>query len=519
MPPAQLPLLFTPNVMRIWTSELASAERYLHKAALNLAKDVQNTVKTNPTVGFALLSALVKGKGDFDKVTKTKTVETIMGSLNEEGVRDYIEYLKNIILGEEQNGWVVSCAIAAVLIARADNAGLEERRQWALTQIYGLYKNHKVPKSDAVIASTLDFLLVHGFFIVRKTDKKSAISALHSAPKPALSETTAAATRSKFFSCLVELTTAPITSKDKDGKAHQPGCDASGRLWLRRVIDTLIQVEGDSKHAELVMDADDEIKKLRKEAVSTLAQLDKKSKVDAEVARGVEILLSFSLLQTYDESEDALELLEEVNGAAQRMFKIGSQATEEDEHPPIDTLLDVLIALLEKGSAGLKDLGKLVVGMVGSAFTLSTVEHLVAVSSIHTLRRVTAHLSNSNKLLPKLSKWTRTRMELRSRQRMDRTMPRTMMRMTRARVARRRATTTKMRPIWRLTRSSGGESRKHWPELVSTWTRMPRRAATMTQMRRCGTTSRCSRWMISWPRSSDSAPMLANRPTSSVSVT
>ena len=104
MPPAQLPLLFTPNVMRIWTSELASAERYLHKAALNLAKDVQNAVKTNPTVGFALLSALVKGKGDFDKVTKTKTVETIMGSLNEEGVRDYIEYLKNIILGEEQNG-------------------------------------------------------------------------------------------------------------------------------------------------------------------------------------------------------------------------------------------------------------------------------------------------------------------------------------------------------------------------------------------------------------------------------
>lgn len=90
--------------MRIWTSELASAERYLHKAALNLAKDVQNAVKTNPTVGFALLSALVKGKGDFDKVTKTKTVETIMGSLNEEGVRDYIEYLKNIILGEEQNG-------------------------------------------------------------------------------------------------------------------------------------------------------------------------------------------------------------------------------------------------------------------------------------------------------------------------------------------------------------------------------------------------------------------------------
>lgn len=412
------------------------------------------------------------------------------------------------------------CVGQFLLTASTDNAGLEERRQWALTQIYGLFKNHKVPKSDAVIANTLDFLLVHGFFIVRKTDKKSPVVALRSAPKPALSETTAAATRSKFFSCLVELTTAPVASKDKDGKAHQQGCNASGRLWLRQAIDTLTQVEGDSKHAELVLDADDEIKKLRKEAVSTLAQLDKKSKVDAEVARGVEILLSFSLLQTYDESEDALELLEEVNGAAQRMFKIGSKATEEDEHPPIDTLLDVLIALLEKGSAGLKDLGKLVVGMVGSAFTLSTVEHLVAVSLTPLPRLIPAHISNLSRPHPKPSRWTRTRTVLKSTPVTSRMMPRTTMKMmrTRARAARRRVMTRRMRPTWRSTPSSGGEYRRRWLELASTLTRTPRTGAMTSRTRRCGTTSRCSRWTINWLKFSDSVPMPASRATSSVST-
>lgn len=107
MPAEQLPLLFTPNVMRNWTSELASSERYLHKSAVNLAKQVQDTVKENPTVGFALLSALLKGKGDFDKVTKTKTVENIMNSLSEEGVKQYVAYLQAIVVGgEEKNGYV-----------------------------------------------------------------------------------------------------------------------------------------------------------------------------------------------------------------------------------------------------------------------------------------------------------------------------------------------------------------------------------------------------------------------------
>jgi DNA polymerase phi len=88
-------------------NNLSSPDRYLHKAALGIAKSVQDVVKQNPKVGFTLLSTLVgkNGRQDFDKVTKTKTVESIMGSLNGKGVGEYATYLQGLVLAtDEQNG-------------------------------------------------------------------------------------------------------------------------------------------------------------------------------------------------------------------------------------------------------------------------------------------------------------------------------------------------------------------------------------------------------------------------------
>ena len=93
--------------MRCWMNNLSSPDRYLHKAALQIARVVQDVVKTNPTVGFTLLAALIgkHGRPDFDRVTKTKTVESIMGSLTVEGVTDYVNYLQGLIVAnEEKNG-------------------------------------------------------------------------------------------------------------------------------------------------------------------------------------------------------------------------------------------------------------------------------------------------------------------------------------------------------------------------------------------------------------------------------
>lgn len=59
------------------------------------ANDIQAVVKTNPTIGFTLILQLtgVNGSHQFDKLTKTKTVETILTSMTQDGIQSYIEYL------------------------------------------------------------------------------------------------------------------------------------------------------------------------------------------------------------------------------------------------------------------------------------------------------------------------------------------------------------------------------------------------------------------------------------------
>jgi len=385
---ASVPLVFTPNFMRSWINNLSSSERYLHKAAVSAAKVVQDHVKASPAAGFTLLSQLVgkHGRPDFDRVTKTKTVESIMANLTPEGVSDYVAYLENVILGGDDK----------------DASALEDRRTWALDQMIALTRNGAVPKTDEWVSRVLDFLLVHGFFIVRKADKKSKIQAvsfdsfdgansqLHNIAKPPFSEATAATARARFASALVEVTAA-VPPKDS---GRTQGADTSGKLWLTHALETVTALEANKKNVEIVTDADEEIKQIRTQALDVLKTL---ANQKSEPARGAQILISFLVLQSYDEVEDALDLLEDAVGAARDLFKAketkkekkskrksdaAEAAAAEDAPPPVDALLDVLIALLDKNSADMRTLANLVFGMVSSEFTTSSIQHLIAVSRL-----------------------------------------------------------------------------------------------------------------------------------------
>ena len=52
-------------------------------------------MKNSPKIGFSLILQLtgVNGSRQFDKLTKTKTVESILTSMDDDGIRSYIDYL------------------------------------------------------------------------------------------------------------------------------------------------------------------------------------------------------------------------------------------------------------------------------------------------------------------------------------------------------------------------------------------------------------------------------------------
>jgi DNA polymerase phi len=68
------------------------------------AEQIQSVTKSNPLVGFTLLSQLVgrHGSHNFDRLTQTKTVEGIMGNLSGDAVGDYVTYLKGLFYEQEE---------------------------------------------------------------------------------------------------------------------------------------------------------------------------------------------------------------------------------------------------------------------------------------------------------------------------------------------------------------------------------------------------------------------------------
>lgn len=104
---------------------------------------------------------------------------------------------------------------------------------------------------------------------------------------------------------------------------RRQGCDAEGRLWFQNSLEKIGHLEGDSSHVDVILDADEEIKSAREWALRTSANLrnvrmsaippltiSQSQTYQGEVARGVEILLLYAVLQSYDENSDAMDVLE-----------------------------------------------------------------------------------------------------------------------------------------------------------------------------------------------------------------
>ncbi|KAI0648248.1 DNA polymerase phi-domain-containing protein [Trametes meyenii] len=374
-----MPMIFTKNFMRSWINHLSNSDRYLHKAARQVVADIQNVVKGNPRIGFSLILQLtgVNGSRQFDKLTKTKTVESILTSMDEEGIQSYIGFLLKQVDDEQSS-------------QTADIQALNTRRVWIIEQLAALIRNGAIPKSDAWIQTILDWLAVHGLFIVTKRSEKSAILALRSIPTPAFSEELRSNCRERLLGCLAELTAQTTLVKVDDSKAAKVTAVASdGKFWVTRVLSTIEGLEKDAKHVRSLSEIDPDEAELRQKAHHILARLKDVPEDRREAAKGVDLLLSSTLLHQYcaDEDDADAEALESCIDGASRLFpteskkgkksrkSMGEDKGKEKELPaPIDVLVDTVIGFLEKGTAYMRAVANQVFLLLSSSVQESTID-------------------------------------------------------------------------------------------------------------------------------------------------
>ncbi|GJE98126.1 DNA polymerase phi-domain-containing protein [Phanerochaete sordida] len=378
---ADLPLLFTKNFMRSWINHLSNSDRYLHKIAKQVANDIQNAVKSNPTVGFTLILQLtgVHGSQQFDKLTKTKTVETILTNMNNDGIQSYIEYLLKQVNDEQGS-------------KATDIQALNARRAWIVDQLAALIRNGAIPKDDQWVQTILDWFTVHGLFAIKKKSEKSKFAALREPPSPVFSDSLRKACRERLLSSLADLTAHATVIKTDDKTAKVAAAASDGQFWVSKVLSTIEQLEKDTKHATLLSEIDEDEQGIREKARELAERLHKLSEKD-DAAKGAELLLAATLLHQYcadDAEEGDMEALESCIDAASRMFpaetkkpkkarkSAAAEGADDDAPEPVDVLVDTVIGFLEKATAYMRAVANQVFALLAGAVKESTVDLILA---------------------------------------------------------------------------------------------------------------------------------------------
>ncbi|VDB99939.1 unnamed protein product [Peniophora sp. CBMAI 1063] len=369
---SDVPMLFTKNFMRTWMNHLTQSDRYLHKFAKQISTSIHEVVKKDPKIGFAFVLQLTGVHGDqqFDKLTKTKTVESILTTMDVEGIQGYIKHLLSQV--DAING--------------EDAQVTNSRRSWIIEQFTSLVKNGSIPKDDAWVQLVLDWLVVHGIFVVKKKSEKGAIP-LH-VPSPAFTDDLRKQSRDRLLACLADLTLHQTTIKPSDGKTTKvTGVASDGRYWVSRVVSSINQLAQDTKHVKAVVEFDDDDNAALEKAEGVL----RASKGEGEERQGAELSLGSAVLLQRVGAEDATSTLETCADAVHKLLSPPKKSpkkkskkptpdtdAEENEPEPIDVLVDIIIGFLEKSTAFTRAVGNQSFGLLSGAVKASTLDLVLA---------------------------------------------------------------------------------------------------------------------------------------------
>ncbi|KAG0178693.1 DNA-directed DNA polymerase [Apophysomyces sp. BC1034] len=385
--PEQMPLIFTENFMRTFINNLSSDVRYLNKAAKHTATVLQRVADSNKQVGFALIIQLLgkHGHQNFDRITRTKTVENLLPTMDAEGIKSYLEYLAQIFIKSDAGS--------------DDSKQSDSRREWALNQMTLLITNTKIPKEEEWVASLVQFLMVYAFFDCKTNATKGSFFKNFRKPSPALSESVQKFCKERFQAVLVALSKLPPSQKIKEMPGsilktrRLDGFTNDGELWVYQVYQTYEKLQKDGKKFLSLVKLSKESQELSKKAAEVVDKLreqlvkDNQENSHESLERGFEILLVNMILHLLIDEEEAQSVLGDLLDCYEKTFankkpkaKKSKKAadTEEEQQPePVEVIVDILVSFLTNVSPVLKNLAEQVFEIFSHKITKQSLQMLL----------------------------------------------------------------------------------------------------------------------------------------------
>ncbi|KAI9766380.1 MAG: DNA-directed DNA polymerase [Candelina submexicana] len=339
----QLSMIFTKNLKKCLVNQLASSDRYLHKAALDTLRTMHARVDqpgqlwpeswpdkfraglSDPDLAARFLYDLqhVDGGLLFDQVTKTKTIEKLLRQARDESLYQIVKVHELMI----------------TLPKSEEDKSAEVQRRIVADRLVTILRTRKVrtshdtkPEQDAWVREILYTFI--GFAYFTPADSLRELRK----PKPALSSTSRSMFRSRITSCLAHLLS--IKTHVQADYAYHAICNIRHRQ----------ETETES---ESLMEADDNVQRSIQQAWKILDQIDKAERSIKEVdnqahLRAMKLLYSLTILEVYNGTADAVSLLDELRICYDELIKpsrasnINSEASE--------LLVEVLLSFVSKPS-------------------------------------------------------------------------------------------------------------------------------------------------------------------------
>lgn len=321
--------LFTPNLMRCLVNQASQPDRMLNKLSTKVIRTITEIASNDPKKVPVLIRCLtdnsLHGSWNFDLLTKSKCIDSLIGSFNSK------ENTEEIIIAFDDTKSVLLDMFVSLSQQENGDEELshikEKAQRWYMDKILAFVRNNKrfIEKSDRTRSSISDIvklLVSYGFFV--RPDKG------------AVSPNVRSVCKDRLVSILSEM-----LGFNK--------IDLS--LWIMRdILKNIKHMEKSLKYKNCIV-FDEELDNVKLGIISKLNEIsNSRSLKNQTFLFTFELIYSLVVFQIYLENEEAVSIVNELDLCYDQLF---NEEVNLDEDPAV-ILTEIVLSFVSQKSGLLK---------------------------------------------------------------------------------------------------------------------------------------------------------------------
>eukprot|EP00794_Sanderia_malayensis_P009944 gene9944-10964_t len=361
---SQIEIIFSPLFMNAIFNASTSEKTYLNSAIKSFLNSIPSQVAKNQDkdVRLAVFFQLTGRNGNFqfDSITRTKTVESLIGELNINCVVELVSWLKELYLTGNLNEEERSTEDA-----KENEDAMSQRRKWAINQLLAVTRNSNAKKHEEILLDVAKFLFFHAYFHVKKKKKKEN---LYRAPEPAVKDTVIATCKERFASVLGELSnTHPQREVEKEQFVKTiTGTTKDGDFFAYHLVKFAKELLEDSKHFSLNKVLSSEEMASFESAFQTIEDIRQKTTRDSGISesRAFELIFLHTCLRLFHNGEEAADIIQELLECFKKLNEKKKKKKTQEEPHWSEVLTEILLSYLAQSSNLMRNVVNLVFSMI-----------------------------------------------------------------------------------------------------------------------------------------------------------